>query len=58
MKKVLIFCLFFTSILNAQVDRSIGQGQYKNSHTPPKKEDMIEKTIEMFKEKLNLDSLH
>ena len=58
MVKLLAICLFFSLFsndLNAQVDRRIGQGQYKNDYTPPKKEEMVEKTLEIFKEKLNLD---
>ena len=59
MKKIFftILILFSFYSISAQVDRSIGTGQYKNVRKPPKKiEVIIEQSIENLKEKLNLDT--
>lgn len=56
MKKIFFLILigfsFFNS--NAQVDRRIGTGQYKNGNQN-KKVDLVETSVESLKEKLNLD---
>lgn len=56
MKKIFFLILigfsFFNS--NAQVDRRIGTGQYKNGNQD-KKVDLVETSVESLKEKLNLD---
>ena len=49
---ILISFSFFNA--NAQVDRRIGTGQYKNGNHD-KKNDIIETSVESLKEKLNLD---
>ena len=56
MKKIFFLILigfsFFSS--NAQVDRRIGTGQYKNGNQN-KNVDLVETSVESLKEKLNLD---
>ena len=56
MKKILFLIIlsfsFFNS--NAQVDRRIGSGQYKNENQN-KKVDLVETSVESLKEKLILD---
>jgi hypothetical protein len=56
MKKILFLIIlsfsFFNS--NAQVDRRIGSGQYKNENQN-KKVDLVETSVESLKEKLTLD---
>ena len=58
MKKIFLTILTICSFYNisAQVDRSIGVGQYKNNVKPDTKiEDIINQSVAKFKEKLNLD---
>ncbi|WP_322550356.1 hypothetical protein [Flavobacterium psychraquaticum] len=58
MKKIFLTILTICSFYNisAQVDRSIGIGQYKNNVKPDTKiEDIINQSVAKFKEKLNLD---
>ena len=51
---ILTICSFYN--ISAQVDRSIGIGQYKNNVNPDTKiEDIINQSVAKFKEKLNLD---
>lgn len=51
---ILTICSFYN--ISAQVDRSIGIGQYKNNVKPDTKiEDIINQSVAKFKEKLNLD---
>lgn len=51
---ILTICSFYN--ISAQVDRSIGVGQYKNNVKPDTKiEDIINQSVAKFKEKLNLD---
>ena len=56
MKKIffLIFIGFSFFSSNAQVDRRIGTGQYKNGNQN-KNVDLVETSVESLKEKLNLD---
>lgn len=50
---ILIFNLSISNI-NAQMDRRIGSGQYKNEKQN-KKIDIVENSLELLKEKLKLD---
>lgn len=50
---ILIFNLSISNI-NAQMDRRIGPGQYKNEKQN-KKIDIVENSLELLKEKLKLD---
>lgn len=56
MKKILFLTIFIFSLsnINAQVDRRIGTGQYKNG-SQNKKVDLVETSLENLKVKLNLD---
>ena len=50
----LIICFFTFANANAQMDRSVGAGQYKDTRKN-KKVDIVEASIESLKEKLTLD---
>ena len=56
MKKIIFLVLISFSFLNtnAQVDRRVGAGQYKNGNQN-KNVDLVETSVESLKEKLNLD---
>lgn len=58
MKKLFIIVLFFGFLFSfAQVDRSIGPGQYKESSTKKTKVDYVQESVKLLKEKLGLDDL-
>ncbi|WP_324068691.1 MAG: hypothetical protein RSE15_11475 [Flavobacterium sp.] len=56
MKKIIFLVLISFSFLNtnAQVDRRVGAGQYKNGNQN-KNVNLVETSVESLKEKLNLD---
>ncbi len=59
MKKILILGMFlFLVNVHAQVDRSIGPSQYRNSKSShkPEKKDPVEVSLAFLKKELNLDS--
>lgn len=59
MKKTILLLLFLFSFCFsfAQVDRSIGSGQYKNSIKKETKTDYVKSSVELLKKKIGLDNL-
>jgi len=53
---ILLFTVLFTTVVSAQVDRRVGQGQYKRN--PPKHEkiDFAEESANYFEKELKLDA--
>lgn len=57
-KTLLLFALIFLStIVNAQVDRSIGGSQYANGPIKEQKVDYVAKSVELLTKKVGLDDL-
>jgi protein tyrosine/serine phosphatase len=58
MKKIILLLILLTSSMTfAQIDRSIGMGQYKNSLNKETKVDYVEESLKVLIDKIKLDDM-
>lgn len=58
MKKIIVLLLLLTSLItHAQIDRSIGMGQYKNAPNKETKIDFVEESLKVLIDKIKLDDM-